>query len=162
MQSQSGQSTERRAFWKPVAGNTMMKWARKRRMSRNVSLGTDEQDPRPFWGAALDSCYFWGIHTNILSSFVLSICMSPFGLQSIFCCHKKTASHSWRSWDGGSEAAAPVPSALLDPSPVTDKKSMINKPKHLAWETHLWCYIQIHLFIIPFKVGKVILFSIFK
>lgn len=154
MQSQSGQSTERRAFWKPVAGNTMMKWARKRRMSTNVSLGTNEQDPRPFWGAALVSCYFWGIHTNILSSFVLSICMSPFGLKSIFCCHKKTASHSWRSWDGGNEAAAPVPSALLDPSSVTDKKAWSTSQniwlgKHISDATFKFIYLSFHL-----KLGR--------
>lgn len=97
-----------------------------------------------------------------LSSFVLRVCMSPFGLQSIFRCHKKTVSHSWCSWDGGELGCCVLPSVLPAPSPVTDSKAWSTSQNILAWEAHLWCYIQIHLFIIPFKVGKVILFSIFK
>lgn len=105
-------------------------------------------------GAALVLCYFWGSHTNILSSFVLSICMSPFGLQSIFCCHKKTVSHSWRSWDGGNEAAAPVPSVLRDPSPVTDKKAWSTSQniwleKHISDATFKFIYLSFHL-----KLGR--------
>lgn len=155
--------------WRPVAGNAVMKWARKRETPVNVSLGTNDQDPRTFWGAIGNTsrdlgtallCVVSEATTPTYSPVVCKVCVCHDGLKSIVSCHKKPSPRASVWGSGRSRHTTAV--CRLAPSPVTDRKAWSTSQNSLAWKTHLWCYIQIHLFIIPFKVGKVIWFSILK
>lgn len=86
-----------------------------------------------------------------LSSFVLRVCMSPFGLQSIFRCHNKTVSHSWCSWDKRERGCYILPSVLLAPSPVKhDQQAKIFwLGKHISDATFKFIYLSFHL-----KLGR--------